>query len=201
MKRLEATVGRYKLIAGLLHDEGVAHAYPSRDGKQQAHPRKQFGPIASAEGPTAEAAMANLKALLDTREADAKSARRYDEYLKFHVPTEAEYFEAYDVLVLTDAELKMLRAHAQAGEQGLTAVQIARAGGYRNRASAGALDGAVGRKFQTFLGLETPRPELREEDVATGVLATAGAAREDGEKFVWIMHPELRAALQGQSRH
>ena len=46
-----------------------------------------------------------------------------------------------------------------------------------------------------MLGLDLPRTALRtDEDVATGVLATAGRPRADGQ-FVWVMHPELREAV------
>lgn len=176
--------GSYTIKAGMLAGKAVARAFVT-GGKP--------GVIAETTGDDVQTAVDSLKADLDARAADEAAHRRHDAALDFDVPTETEFARALAIVKPHHGHWKMLRAHALAGDRGLTAGDLAFDAGYHSHGAANLQYGLVGREIAEALRIDLPKPLRKEGDVATGVLATAGPPR-DGQ-FVWIMHPELRAAV------
>lgn len=193
MKVVEATHGPFLMKAAAMKGRARALAY-------RRPPTGFRGPLAEAEGATPEAALEALRERLDRREADRRAARREDGR-GWAVPTQEEYAEALAHASLSDTQLAMLAAHAEAGDDGMTATEIARAGGYRSYETANVQYGKAGREIGAAIGVNSPRSATREgEEVFTGVLAHGGAPRADSGRFVWIMQPELRAAVLSRPR-
>lgn len=179
---------RYRIVAAELESGVLARAF-LRGGRQGT------GAVLETKGDTVEAAIEVARAKLHARDEDMRQKRRFDEYWQFHVPTKQEFIDALHVVSLSPPQLAMLDAHALAGSTGMTAGEIALAGGYDHFETANALYGKVGRAIADALGVTPPDAGNREGDVATGVIATAGPPREETEHFVWIMYPELASAL------
>ncbi len=185
-KPVETRHGPYTIKAGVLHGTATARAFVT-GGKA--------GLVAQADADSIEDAIATLKRDLDGRAATERSHRRHDPASGFDVPTAKEYLQALQVVKPHDAHLVMLRAHALAGDAGLTAGQLATDAGYQSLSAANLQYGVLGRQIAESIGCDLPASSLRKDaDVATGVLARAGTPRESGS-FVWVMHPELREAV------
>ena len=185
-KPVETRHGPYTIKAAILHGSATARAFVT-GGKA--------GTVAQADADSIEDAIAALKAELDGRAATERAHRRHDAALDFQVPTAKEYLQALQVVKPHDGHFKMLRAHAISGEKGLTPAELAFDAGYQTHSAANLQYGLLGGQIARALGLDLPKSALRtDDDVATGVLATAGRPRADGQ-FVWVMHPELREAV------
>ena len=184
MKVTEAQHGRYRLRAAKLGDTFVARAFHGSDR----------GIVGEATGVDAEAALTALRHRLSADDARRAEGRRMTAQ-GWAVPTEAEFTEAWlrARARLSKAQLDMVDAHAKSGDHGMTAGQIAAAGGYSNYETANAIYGRVGKIFAEELEVPAPASSVADREVQTGVIADAGTER-DGQ-FVWVMHPEVRAAL------
>lgn len=176
--------GSYTIKAGTLAGKAVARAFVT-GGKP--------GVIAEKTGDDVDAAVASLKADLDARAADEAAHRRRDAELAFDVPTEAEFARALAIVKPHDGHWRMLRAHALAGDRGLTAGEIAFDAGYHGHGAANLQLGLVGREIAEALRIDLPKFHRRDGDASIGVLATPAPPR-DGQP-VWVMHPELRMAV------
>ncbi|QFS84643.1 MULTISPECIES: hypothetical protein [unclassified Roseivivax] len=181
--------GRYLIRYGNSGGEARALAYRKNT--------KSKGQIADATGATPDEALQTLKQILDERHRERAKARRRAENIDFLIPTVEEYAEALEVLKPEGAKLDMLVAHAKSDDVGLTAGEIARAGGYDSFETANALYGRLGREIAEVLGVSAPTSTIRADDVQTGVIAQAGPARAETGAFVWVMYPELRKAVLG----
>ena len=95
--------------------------------------------------------------------------------------------------------LDMLVAHAKSGDRGMTAGELAHAGGYKSFETTNALYGRFGREVAEALRIDLPQSMLREDTLATGVLAQGGETRDGEDNFVWVMYPELRSAVLGNT--
>ncbi|MSU88632.1 hypothetical protein GE300_03230 [Rhodobacteraceae bacterium 2CG4] len=185
MKVVEVEYGRYLLKAGVQKNGALGRAFIR--AKQGA------GILCEVKAKTPDLAIEALKQALDETDRAARKNRRRDEKLEFDVPTVAEYQLALSKISPDGSYRSMLEAHARAGREGLTAGQLAEAAGYANFNAANLHYGKLGREVADFLGVALPASTARPgEDVATGVLA--GIGPEEGI-FVWVMRPELRAAL------
>jgi len=183
-KPVEVQHGAYTLKAGLLQGKAVARAFVTGG----AH-----GVVAEAQGANVEEALERLKAELDNRSADERAHRRHDAALGFDVPSEAEYARALAVVKPHDGHWKLLRAHALAGETGLTTHQLAFDAGYHSDGAATLQMGVIGRQLAGAMDLTLPtRPPRPDAEPAIGVMATI---LKTGDAAVWVMHPELRAAV------
>lgn len=151
--------------------------------------------LAEAQGPSAEAAIEAVKAKLDALDAARRTARRIHPATGLAVPSAEEYESALRQVALSEAQIAMLKAHAAAGEAGLTAGALARAAGYPNFETANSIYGKAGRAIGDHLNLPAPQSTTREGDVATMLLAYGGPAAPDTGHFVWVMYPELREAV------
>ena len=181
--------GRYLIRAALLGGRPTARAF-------LAEAKQGSGIVAERTGDTLDAAIDALVADLDARSRERRQGRRRIAEPDMSVPTREEYAEALSAVRLTDGQWAMLRAHAMAGECGMTAGELARAAGWRNLGSANMQYGLAGRAIADYLGIDLPpRRTAPAEEVATRALAGAGVARPDGS-FVWVMHPELAAAVR-----
>jgi hypothetical protein len=182
----EAIHENYVIKAGVLEGEYVARAFEAD--------RKMRGAYMQAIGDTPEEAIESLKTMLTEAETKAKSRRRWDEAIRIFVPTELEYRTALRTLPLSDSETTMLKAHALAGNRGMTAREIGATVGYDLNA-ANAQYGKIGTRFGEYIKVDFPQMNKKNADLLrTAALATKGAAREDGA-WVWVMHPELIEAM------
>jgi hypothetical protein len=188
MKTDSRIYGRYVLRAGKLGTTFVARAF-LRDASTPG------GIIAEATGKTAEAALDTLQEMLSEQDRARRAAHRPSEGPRAEVASEEEYREALAALRVTDAQWKMLRAHALAGPKGLSAGELADAADFANYSSANLQYGKLGRDIAAYLNLDLPESKGRKrEDVSTAALADEGTPNEKGH-FVWVMHPELAAAV------
>lgn len=183
--------GRYTIRAGVLNGKPTARAFLT--GARQGS-GFQLEEVAD----TVELAIDAARTALNTRDADARAERRQLPN-GWAVPTQAEFQAALSGLggsQVSEAQMRMLLAHAHAGDKGLTASELAEAAGYVDYSAANLQYGKLGAEIAAYLGAPLPPSELRAGlDVATGVLAVSGTPRDDGS-FVWVMHRELRDALR-----
>lgn len=180
------TFGRYTLRAAVLNKVPTARAFLIGGAP---------GTIAEATGKSIEVAIDELKQKLNSSDAQTRKDRRHDEALDFNVPTEAEFANALSVVKPRAGQLAMLRAHAAAGEAGLTGGELATAADYASEASAAKRYSLLGRAVAEAAECDLPgKPAAPDADPAIGILASTGEARESGD-FVWVMHPELRKAV------
>ena len=180
--------GRFQVKAGQLSGAWTARAFPKvGPGGRVAH---------EAKGKDLDGAIAALKDMIDAEAEERRSGRRHDDALDFDVPTAEEFGVALQSARLTPRQKMMLRAHAAADDAGLTATAIADAAGYRNFSSANAHYGKAGRLMAEAMGITPPDAPARDGQTLTGVLATGAAGQDPSAEVVWVMHPELRAAIQ-----
>jgi hypothetical protein len=180
--------GKYLIKCGKLGEVWTARAFPKP-------PSKTKGMVAEATGTSFDTAVDALQEKLKREHSERESRRRWDEEANFSVPLPEEYTAAIRQTKLSDAQIAMLKAHALAGDEGLTSGELARAGGYPNYETANSIYGKCGRAIAEYMGIEPPLASKRAGDVATGALAWEGKPRTDTDHFVWIMYPELREAL------
>lgn len=186
MKILTERKGRYDLKAMKMGQTALARAF--------LHGQPGAGIAAEAKGKTPEEAMEALREMIGEVELERASVRRRIEETGFDVPTSAEFEDALSRVRVSDRQWDMLRAHAASGEEGLTAGELARAAAYKNYNAVNLQYGKLGETVAEGIGIDLPAHPAKEgENVATGVLAGPGETR--GGEFVWVMHPELRAAI------
>jgi len=181
---VEADHGKYRIKAGQLGGIFVARAFPKP-------PTRAQGLIAEAEGDTEEAAIAALKAKIETRDVQRKEVRRWDEHADVSVPNEEEFVEALQQTSLSSRQFAMLKAHAFARDEGLTMDQMARAAGYKSRDTAAK----AGELIADYLGIVVDEEANRDREGAALLLAFKYIQGED-VPTVWVMHQELRYAVQ-----
>lgn len=185
-----STIEHRKFIikSGQLSGKWVARAFHKSPGATR-------GITHETTGSDRDSAILALTQLIDTEAGEQRGLRRHDDALDFDVPTAQEYAMAIRGSDLTDKQVAMLRAHAASGEQGMTAGELAAVAGYKNQSSANLHYGKCGRLLAEAIDLEAPQVRSGDEKALTGIIASAGPARED-EALVWIMHPELREAVE-----
>lgn len=180
-KPVQEQYGAHTIKAGAMHGKAVARAFVT-SGKP--------GVVAEAEGDTVDDAIAALKADLDARDAGVAADRRHDPALDFDVPTEGEYAQALAVMKPHGAHWKILRAHALAGEKGLTVKALTFDAGYHDQTATLQQMGIIADQIAGALGVPLPKtPPLSGADPAVSLIATVPGGAE------WVMHPELRAAV------
>ena len=185
---INQTHGRYALKAGKLGGQFVARAF-------LAGAKTGAGMVAEAQGATADAALADLITQLDQRDSDLRGARRHMAEVPVDIPSPAEFTQALAAVAVTPGQRAMLKAHAIAGDKGLSANELADAAGYAQHESANLHYGKLGKMIAVYLGIDLPPSATRKGDtVATYMLATGIGTVADRD-FRWIIHPELAAAV------
>lgn len=184
---IEDQFGNYRIRAGRLSGNFVARAFPKAGSNSQ-------GLMAEAFGASEEEAIANLKQTLTAREARRSAARRWEPKVGISVPTREEYAEALRQTNLTEAQLSMLKAHAIAGERGLTAVALMNAAGYQSKEKAAKLFEKVGAIVVDFLGLEVTPDKGEGHTDAARALVYREISDKDARNAS-VMHEELRHAV------
>lgn len=180
--------GRYVIKAGPVAGQWKARAFLS--GAKQGS-----GIVAEATGSSQEAVVESLRQQLEEKDRAFLKSRRYDEVTKFHVPSSGEYEIALAITSFHASQRAMLKAHAEAGRRGMTATELARAGGYSDFSSANMHYGKAGRLLAESLGVEVP-PSSSRDDLPTAVLATWIETPGEENIGLWIMYPELVEALK-----
>lgn len=195
MKVRTTAYGGYLVKVGVLNGTWTARAFAEAAASRG-------GIVAETTGPTPDAAEATLCAELDRKRVEVVRARRIDG--NFAVPTVEEYERALASLDrdgrLTAEHRLMLKTHAEAGDAGLSETDIASAAGYDRYNTANASYGRLGRMLGAAIGVTAPDTEVRPAGVPTRILAEESATRDPKGHFVWIMHRELRAALERLSQ-
>jgi lambda repressor-like predicted transcriptional regulator len=185
---IEEEHNKYLIKAGRLGGTYVARAFPKPPSKAQ-------GVFAEAEGDSYQAAVAALKSVIEARDIQREAVRRWDENASVSVPNEEEYVEALYQTSLSRPQIAMLKAHSFARDEGMTLDQLARAAGYKSRETAGKVFRKAGDIIADYLGIDVTEDAVPGRDGATLILAFQYIQGED-VPTVWIMHPELRDAVQ-----
>ena len=178
---------RYQIKSGLLAGTFVARAFAKP-------PTKARGMIAEATGATEEAAITALHALLDAREDRRTGERRRDTTQGIDVPSIEEYAEAVRQITLSAPQRAMLTALSLAGDDGLTDERMAHAAGYKSESSANRSFSAAGVLIADYLA-SGDAPVSTDTAAPTVLLGFRGATDGGAETGPWVLHPELRAAV------
>ncbi len=185
----EADHGRYRIKSGKLSGSFVARAFP-------APPAKTQGMIAEAQGATEEAAIAALKEAIAARDDLRVSERRWEERAGLAVPTDAEYVEALRQARLSKPQVSVLKALALAGDDGMTGKALARAAGYTSMHAFDKIFRKAGVTLGDYIGLRSPEKDKSKAIDGEFILAVSVASGDEATPALWIMHPELRPAVQ-----
>ena len=169
---VEDEFGNYKIRAGQLNGVFVARAFPKHSARSQ-------GLMAEAKGASETDAIEALKSLLSEREEGRSAARRWEARSDSSVPTQEEFIEALRQTNLSPSQRSMLKAEALAGEDGLVAVSIMNAGGYKSRDAAIKALSKAGILIADFIGLDLPDGDKEGMDPALGVLGYQSGAGND----------------------
>lgn len=184
---VEDEFGNYKIRAGQLNGEFVARAFPKHSAKSQ-------GLMAETKGTSETDAIETLKSLLSERETTRTAARRWEARSESSVATQEEFLEALRQTNLSAAQQSMLKAHALAGEDGLFAVSIMNAGGYKSQDAALKALAKAGILMADFIGLDLSAIEADGLDTALNVLGYRTSSATDAPLQI-ILHKELRDAV------
>ncbi len=184
---VEDEFGNYKIRAGQLNGEFVARAFPKHSARSQ-------GLMAEAKGASEIEAIEALKSMLSDREANRTAERRWEARSESSVATQEEFLEALCQTTLSAAQQSMLKAHTLAGEDGLVAVSIMNAGGYKSQDAAIKALAKAGILMADFIGLDLPEGDVNGLEPAIGVLGYRDAADIDVPLHL-ILHRELREAV------
>ena len=153
--------------------------------------------MAEAGGASEEEAISALKAVLSERLAERTAARRWESRSEISVPTREEFSDALGQTSLSAAQYAMLKAHAIAGEKGLTIISLMNAGGYRTKETAQKVFSRAGALIADFLRVEIS--ELS-ESTPNDALRIIGFKQERDEAAdvppLLVMHEELRTAVR-----
>lgn len=149
-------------------------------------------PVADAKGDTHEAAVLNMKQVLDQRDAEQRAARSNT------IPTADQFVDAFHRLDEKIGRHHWLMLQALYGAPGrtLTATQIAAAAGYDSYSSANYHFGVLGKMLAEDLGYEPARRADR-TTIWTSTLATGADPEDDREdgQWQWRMRDEVAEAL------
>ncbi len=181
--------GRYQIKSGRLGGEYVARAFPKP-------PARTRGLVAEATGATEEAAIEALHAALDEREKSRTGSRRTDADTGAVVPSVAEYSEAIRQVDLSEPQRALLKALCLADDDGLTETRMARAAGYKSRASVRRSFAGAGLLIADFLSIETAPSASSQDLEGTLYVGYRGVPAAEGDPENWILHRELREALR-----
>ncbi len=184
---VEDEFGNYKIRAGQLNGEFVARAFPKHSTKSQ-------GLMAEAKGTSEDDAIEILKSMLSERESNRTAARRWEARSDLSVPTQEEFIEALRQTNLSAAQQSMLKAHALAGEDGLVAVSIMNAGGYKSQDAAIKALAKAGILMADFIGLDLSEGNKDGLETAIGVVGYRKTEEADAPLRL-IQHKELREAV------
>ncbi len=184
---VEDEFGNYKIRAGQLNGEFVARAFPKHSAKSQ-------GLMAEAKGASETDAIEALKSMLSERETDRTAARRWEERSDLSVPTQEEFLEALRQTNLSASQRSILKAQALAGEDGLVAVSIMNAGGYKSQDAAIKSLAKAGVLMADFIGLDLSAVEKDGLETAINVVGYRKAAETDMPLHL-VLHKELREAI------
>jgi hypothetical protein len=184
---VEDEFGNYKIRAGQLNGDFVARAFPKHSAKSQ-------GLMAEAKGTSETDAIETLKLLLSHREINRTEARRWETRSDSSVATQEEFLEALRQTNLSTSQRSMLKAHALAGEDGLVAVSIMNAGGYKSQDAAIKALVKAGILMADFIGLELSEGDKNGPETALGVLGYRSTTATDVPLHL-ILHKELREAV------
>lgn len=185
---VEADHEKYRIKAGQLGGVFVARAFPKTATRAQ-------GLIAEAEGDTEELAIAALRAKIEARDVQRKAVRRWDDTASVSVPNSEEFYEALRQIPLSRPQIAMLKALGFARDQGLTMAQLARAAAYKSRDTATKVFRKSGDLIADYLTIDLGEHDARDGDGAALLLAVKNIQGDDVPP-VWVMHPELREAVQ-----
>jgi hypothetical protein len=180
---------RYQIKSGWLAGTFVARAFPKP-------PTKARGMIAEATGATEEVAIAALHDIIDAREDLRTGERRRDPLTGIDVPSVEEYVEALCQITLSRPQSAMLVALSLAGETGMTDARMASAAGYKSQASANRSFVATGLLIAEYLSLDPQTRGTVGDMEGVPLLGFRGATANQGDTGNWILHPELRQAVQ-----
>ncbi|MBF9031104.1 hypothetical protein HKCCE3408_11925 [Rhodobacterales bacterium HKCCE3408] len=184
----QETYGPYLIKAGKLGNVFLARAFPEAASRSR-------GLIAEARGDSAEAAVEKLKSLIETQKEERIAKRRQDTRTGTAIPSEAEYDDALDQISLSRSQISMLKALATSAEDGLTPRQLANAAGY---ASASAAERNL-RKASDGLARYLDIDSSAEGTASLVCLpASPGNVEADTSLDTWVMHLELRQALENR---
>jgi hypothetical protein len=178
-KRIDIEYRRYRIIASDIKGKPAAVAIQSNSR------------LFETSAATVQDAVQVIKKKIDDRIAQMARGRR-----ELYIATTPEYIEALRALRIGLHEHAMLRAHAQARSQTLTAGELAQAAGYSGYESANNHYGKLGRRIAEFLDLTVPIAEKRKQPIWTFSLADGVDQEEAADLWRWRMHPELVAALR-----
>ena len=184
---VEDDFGNYKIRAGQLNGVFVARAFPKHSARNQ-------GLIAEAKGSSETDAIASLKSLLSERETDRAANRRWEGRSESSVATQEEFLEALRQANLSVTQQSMLKALALAGEDGLAAVSIMNAGGYKSQDAAIKALAKAGNLMADFIGLDFSAGDKNGLDSALGVLGYRGTIDADAAPHM-VLHNELHDAV------
>ena len=184
---IEDEFGNHKIRAGQLNGEFVARAFPKNGTKSQ-------GLMAEAKGASEIDAIEALKSLLSERETNRKATRRWEARSESSVPTQEEFLEALRQTNLSASQRSILKAHAQAGEDGLVAVSIMNAGGYRSQDAAIKALAKAGALMADFLGVDLSIGNGDGLETAIGFVGYRKTVETDVPLHL-ILHKELREAV------
>ena len=182
MQVTEIEEGRYVIKAGQLGGKWVARAFPKP-------PAKSPGMVAEGSGTTEEAALAELREALQPPERRAHAESGFD------VPTEGEYEQALRQVKFTKPQTTMLIAHANAGEDGLTAAEIAKAGGYTRQSTANSMYVRAGKLIGEYLDAAEPKKGAGGLDPWVSAIGFESSHRGDEGSWAIVMHEEMREAM------
>lgn len=185
---IEDAFGNYLIRAGRLNGDFIARAFPAAGSRSQ-------GVIAEASGTSESDAIETLKESLRIRGAQRTEARRWEERSDIPIPSQAEFSEALCHMKLTDAQLAMLKAHAFAGDNGMTLAALTRASGYKSEDTAMKALKRAGSHIASFLGVESLSDASDDQRDVRNILGYC----IDGDAetaSVWVMHDELRHAVR-----
>ncbi len=183
---VEDAFGNYLIRAGRLNGDFIARAFPATGSRSQ-------GLIAEASGTSEADAIEALKESLRARSATRTETRRWDDRSDSAVPSKEEFIEALRQMKLTDAQSAMLKAHAVAGDDGMTLAALTRASGYKSEDTAMKALKRAGSLVGDFLGVEIRSSAEKDPKDAREVL---GYCIEAETASVWVMHDELRHAVR-----
>lgn len=184
---VEDEFGNYKIRAGQLNGEFVARAFPKHSARSQ-------GLMAEAKGASEAEAIEALKSMLSKREAKRTAERRWEARSESSVATQEEFFEALRQTNLSAAQQSILKAHALAGDDGLVAVSIMNAGGYKSQDAAIKALAKAGILMADFIGLDLSASNKDGLETAIGVVGYRKTEEADAPLHL-IQHKELREAV------
>ncbi len=150
--------------------------------------------MAEAKGTSETDAIDALKSILSKREASRTAERRWEERSGSSVPTQEEFLEALRQTGLSGAQKSILKAHALAGEDGLVAVSIMNAGGYRSQDAAIKALAKAGALMADFIGLDLSVDLSKGLETAIGVVGYRMSAETEVPLHL-VQHRELREAV------